>query len=172
MRIEEAEMQFGFKLPNTGAFAAPDVVVRIARKGEALGYDYLTVTDHVVLPDVAEPGYPYSEERRVYRATAPTATMLTLASIWRRSPRDCALRSRGRAASPGGACRQDARDDRCAVRRPLDRRYRCGWLKTEFDAVVTTPFAERGAVTDEYVAAFRALWTADKPKIDGRMLLR
>src|SRR6266446_6103002 len=43
-----------------------------------------------------------------------------------------------------------------------------GWLKTEFDAVVTTPFAERGAVTDEYVAAFRTLWTADKPKIDGR----
>ena len=25
-----------------------------------------------------------------------------------------------------------------------------GWLKAEFDAVVTTPFAERGAVTDEY----------------------
>ena len=43
-----------------------------------------------------------------------------------------------------------------------------GWLKAEFDAVVTTPFAERGGVTDEYVAAFRTLWTADKPKIDGR----
>ena len=40
-------MQFGFNLPNTGAFAAPEVVVRIAREGEALGYDYLTVTDHV-----------------------------------------------------------------------------------------------------------------------------
>ena len=35
-----------------------------------------------------------------------------------------------------------------------------GWLKAEFDAVVTTPFAERGAVTDEYLEAFRALWTA------------
>jgi alkanesulfonate monooxygenase SsuD/methylene tetrahydromethanopterin reductase-like flavin-dependent oxidoreductase (luciferase family) len=42
-----------------------------------------------------------------------------------------------------------------------------GWLKAEFDAVVTTPFAERGAVTDEYVAAFRALWTEKKPKIAG-----
>jgi alkanesulfonate monooxygenase SsuD/methylene tetrahydromethanopterin reductase-like flavin-dependent oxidoreductase (luciferase family) len=37
-----------------------------------------------------------------------------------------------------------------------------GWLKAEFDAVVTTPFAERGAVTDEYVAAFRSLWTEAK----------
>jgi probable F420-dependent oxidoreductase len=43
-----------------------------------------------------------------------------------------------------------------------------GWLKVEFDAVVTTPFAERGAVTDEYLAAFRTLWTEKKPAIDGR----
>jgi probable F420-dependent oxidoreductase len=43
-----------------------------------------------------------------------------------------------------------------------------GWLKAEFDAVVTTPFAERGAVTDEYVAAFRTLWTEKKPVIDGK----
>jgi probable F420-dependent oxidoreductase len=43
-----------------------------------------------------------------------------------------------------------------------------GWLKAEFDAVVTTPFAERGAVTDEYVAAFRKLWTERTPKIEGR----
>ena len=35
-----------------------------------------------------------------------------------------------------------------------------GWLKAEFDAVVTTPFAERGAVTDEYIDAFRVLWGA------------
>src|SRR5436189_251302 len=100
-------MQFGFNLPISGPLAAPEIVARIAREGEALGYDYLTVTDHLVLPDLAEPGYPYSG-------------------------------------------------------------IGAGWLKAEFDAVVTTPFAERGAVTDEYVAAFRALWTEDKPKIAGR----
>ena len=43
-----------------------------------------------------------------------------------------------------------------------------GWLKAEFDAVVTTPFAERGAVTDEYLAAFRRLWTEEKPTIAGK----
>src|ERR1700722_15670905 len=41
-------MQFGFNLPISGPLAA-------------LGYDSLTITDHVVLPDTAEPGYPYSE---------------------------------------------------------------------------------------------------------------
>jgi probable F420-dependent oxidoreductase len=43
-----------------------------------------------------------------------------------------------------------------------------GWLKTEFDAVVTTPFPDRGAVTDEYIDAFRVLWTEASPKFDGR----
>src|SRR2546421_4889059 len=64
-------MQFGFNLPNTGALAAPDVVVRITREGEALGYDYLTVTDHVVLPDMSVPGYPYSESGE-FMSNAPT----------------------------------------------------------------------------------------------------
>jgi alkanesulfonate monooxygenase SsuD/methylene tetrahydromethanopterin reductase-like flavin-dependent oxidoreductase (luciferase family) len=42
-----------------------------------------------------------------------------------------------------------------------------GWLKPEFDAVVPTPFAERGKVTDEYVRAFRALWTEERPRFEG-----
>jgi probable F420-dependent oxidoreductase len=43
-----------------------------------------------------------------------------------------------------------------------------GWLKAEFDAVVATPFAERGAVTDEYLEAFRALWTEEHARFEGR----
>ena len=43
-----------------------------------------------------------------------------------------------------------------------------GWLKTEFDAVVTTPFAARGPVTDEYIDAFRVLWTEKAPRFAGR----
>src|SRR5205823_6147761 len=36
------------------------------------------------------------------------------------------------------------------------------------DAVVTTPFPERGAVTDEYIDAFRLLWTEPAPRFAGR----
>jgi probable F420-dependent oxidoreductase len=42
-----------------------------------------------------------------------------------------------------------------------------GWLEAEFDAVVTTPFAERGRVTDEYLRAFRTLWTEETPQFGG-----
>ncbi|MBO0739633.1 MAG: TIGR03619 family F420-dependent LLM class oxidoreductase, partial [Alphaproteobacteria bacterium] len=42
-----------------------------------------------------------------------------------------------------------------------------GWLQAEFDAVVGTPFAERGRVTDDYLRAFRRLWTEEMPRLDG-----
>ena len=44
-------MQIGFNLPISGPLSSPETMTRIAQHGEALGYDYLTLTDHVVLPD-------------------------------------------------------------------------------------------------------------------------
>jgi alkanesulfonate monooxygenase SsuD/methylene tetrahydromethanopterin reductase-like flavin-dependent oxidoreductase (luciferase family) len=43
-----------------------------------------------------------------------------------------------------------------------------GWLGVESDAVAPTPFAERGAVTDEYIDACKAIWTQDKPVFVGK----
>src|SRR5208283_2566418 len=43
-----------------------------------------------------------------------------------------------------------------------------GWCEEEFVAIGAPPFAERGAVTDEFMAACRELWTADEPKFDGK----
>jgi len=164
-------MQFGFNLPNSGKLAAPEIMSRIAREGEALGYDYLTVTDHVVLPDMAEPGYPYSESGSFYSTdSAHRHEMLTLAA-WL-----AAITARVRLVlavlvvphRPAVlAAKQLATIDVLSGGR-LTVGIGAGWLKAEFDAVVTTPFAERGAVTDEYVAAFRTLWTEEKPRIDGK----
>jgi probable F420-dependent oxidoreductase len=164
-------MQFGFNLPNSGALAQPEIMARLAREGEALGYHYLTVTDHVVLPDMAEPGYPYSESGAFYSTdSAHRHEMLTLAA-WL-----AAMTSRLRLVlavlvvphRPAVlAAKMLATIDVLSDGR-LTVGIGAGWLKAEFDALVTTPFAERGAVTDEYVAAFRRLWTEKKPRIDGR----
>jgi alkanesulfonate monooxygenase SsuD/methylene tetrahydromethanopterin reductase-like flavin-dependent oxidoreductase (luciferase family) len=64
-------MQLGFNLPISGPNSAPRSLARLAQEGEAMGYDYLTLTDHVVLPDVSSPGYPYSESGD-FIANAPT----------------------------------------------------------------------------------------------------
>ncbi len=164
-------MQFGFNLPNSGRLAAPAIMAKIAREGEALGYDYLTVTDHIALPDMAEPGYPYSESGAFYSTdsgyrhemltlaawlAAATARLRLVLAVLVVPHRPAVL-----------AAKQLATVDVLSGGR-LTVGIGAGWLKAEFDAVVTTPFAERGAVTDEYVAAFRTLWTEKKPVIHGK----
>ena len=75
-------MRIGFNLPNSGVFTDPAVMARIAREGEALGYDYLTLTDHVVLPDTDAPGYPYSESGEFLSGTPTVRHELLSAVAW------------------------------------------------------------------------------------------
>jgi probable F420-dependent oxidoreductase len=149
-------MHFGFNLPISGPLAAPEIVARIAREGEALGYDYLTITDHVVLPDTAEPGYPYSESGAFFSTDTFYRHEQLVLAVMVVPHRPAVL-----------AAKMLATIDVLSGGR-LTVGIGAGWLKAEFDAVVTTPFAERGAVTDEYLAAFRRLWSEDKPSIAGK----
>lgn len=166
-------MHFGFNLPISGPLAAPEIVARIAREGEALGYDYLTITDHVVLPDTAEPGYPYSESGAFFSTDTfyrheQLTTAAWLAAVTSRLRLVLAVMVvPHRPAVLAG--KMLATIDVLSGGR-LTVGIGAGWLKAEFDAVVTTPFAERGAVTDEYIAAFRRLWSEDKPAIVGQYL--
>ena len=164
-------MQLGFNLPISGPNAAPRDIARLAREGEAIGYDYLTVTDHVVLPDMSVPGYPYSESGEFYgsfpteRHELLTAAAFIAAKTERIRLVLAVLVVPHRPAVL--AAKMLATIDVLSQGR-LIVGVGAGWLKAEFDAVVTTPFAERGAVTDEYLEAFRALWTSEHPRFDGR----
>jgi probable F420-dependent oxidoreductase len=164
-------MQIGFNLPVSGPMAEPATMARTARLGEELGFDYLTLTDHIALPDTSVPGYPYSESGAFYSpepghrheqlvaatfVAARTERIRLVLAVLVVPHRPAVLAAKmltsldvlsgGRLTVGVGA----------------------GWLEAEFDAVVTTPFAERGAVTDAYLDAFRALWTEDKPRIAGK----
>ena len=79
-------MQIGFNLPNSGPLSDVAAMTEIATAGEALGFDYLTMTDHVVLPDMKVPGYPYSESGEFYE-DAPTERHEQLLAIDRKSTR-------------------------------------------------------------------------------------
>jgi probable F420-dependent oxidoreductase len=163
-------MQFGFNLPISGPLSDPDTVVQIAREGEALGYDYLTLTDHIVLPNLKVPGYPYSEsgeffgegpDRRHEQLTAAafvaahTSRIRLVLAVMVAPYRPAVL-----------AAKMLASLDVLSGGR-LVVGIGAGWLEAEFDAVATTPFAARGAVTDEYLRAFRTLWTDAAPHYHG-----
>ena len=54
-------MQFGFGAPVNGPLSGPRDLARIVSEGEAIGYDYCTLGDHVVIPRDMEKKYPYSD---------------------------------------------------------------------------------------------------------------
>ena len=60
-------MQIGCSAPTSGPLIAPDSLVRIATEAEMLGFDYVTVSDHVMIPTSIASRYPYSEFGRVSR---------------------------------------------------------------------------------------------------------
>src|ERR1051325_3656852 len=53
-------MQIGFNAPTTGALIGPDSLRRIITEGETLGFDYTTVSDHIMVPRNLESKYPYT----------------------------------------------------------------------------------------------------------------
>ena len=65
--------------------------------------------------------------------------------------------------------RENAREPRRFVGRARDRRRRRrldeGRIRKSPSA---EPFEERGKVTDEYIRAFRELWTSDDPSFNGK----
>src|SRR4051794_9411947 len=54
-------MQIGFNAPTAGFLATPDVLARICVEGEAMGFEYATFSDHIVIPTSINARYPYSE---------------------------------------------------------------------------------------------------------------
>ena len=163
-------MQIGFNLPISGPMSEPAIATRIAQQGEALGYDYLTLTDHILLPNLKVPGYPYSESGEFFGEgpqhrhdqltaaayiAAKTSQIRLVLAVMVVPYRPAVL-----------AAKMLATIDILSAGR-LTIGIGAGWLEAEFDAVAVTPFARRGAVTDEYIHGFRTLWTEAAPRLDG-----
>lgn len=164
-------MQIGFNLPNSGPMAEPATMARVARLGEELGFDYVTLTDHIALPDTSVPGYPYSESGAFYSPDPGRRFELLTATAWVAAKTERIRLVLAVLVVPHRpavlAAKMLSTLDVLSGGR-LTVGVGAGWLQAEFDAVVTTPFAERGAVTDAYLDAFRQLWTEDKPRIENK----
>jgi probable F420-dependent oxidoreductase len=164
-------MQIGFNLPVSGPMATPATMLRVARLGEALGFDYLTMTDHVALPDTSTPGYPYSETGEFYSPEPGHRVEQLTAAAWIAAKTETIRLVLAVMVVPHRpavvASKMLTTIDVLSGGR-LVVGIGAGWLKVEIDAVATTPFAERGAVTDEYLDAFRAIWTQDRVTFHGR----
>jgi probable F420-dependent oxidoreductase len=166
-------VQIGFNLPMSGSLSTSETLVRLCTEGEAMGFGCATFSDHVLMPKDISARYPYSEGGEFPSGSlrewleqltcmsflaGKTSRLRLLSSVTVVPYRPAVLTAKiiatldvlsgGRISLGVGA----------------------GWLREEFEALATPPFEQRGAVTDEYLEAFRELWTKDNPHFDGKFV--
>jgi probable F420-dependent oxidoreductase len=151
-------MNFGVWIPNCRHLATPDVIRGAAVGAEQLGYDSVWVSDHVVVPHanvvnfgetIFDPlvtlGVVAGATRRVRLGTTVLIVPYRNAVVTAKMISSLDALSGGRVIFGVGA----------------------GWVAAE-SAMLGVPFAERGAMTDEYLHAMRELWTSPAPAFSGK----
>ncbi len=163
-------MEFGFVIPSRGPIAKADAMTKVAQRGEALGFRIIGVSDHVIFPVTNDSTYPYSESGTI----SPTGTgeileQLTVLAFLAGQTTSARLLTSVMVVPhrpPILAAKMLATIDALSGGR-LIVGCGAGWLREEFDALQIPPFDARGKATDEYIEAFKELWTAEQPAYDG-----
>jgi probable F420-dependent oxidoreductase len=151
-------MNFGVWIPNCRHLATPEIIRGAAVRAEALGYDSVWVSDHVVVPhaNVVNFGETIFDPlvtlavvagatRRVRLGTTVLIVPYRNAVVTAKMISSLDALSGGRVLFGIGA----------------------GWVAAE-SAMLGVPFGERGAMTDEYLRAMRELWTSPAPSFSGK----
>src|SRR5262249_36704943 len=144
----------------------------LAHQGETMGFGILAVTDHIIFPTSIQSTYPGSGSGQYYATgesqgeylealallsflAGITSSAKLLKAVMGLPNRPPILTAKMRATidvfSRGGVIRG----------------WGVGWMREESDALGPPPFEKRGAVCNEYIRAFRELWTQDNPTFEG-----
>jgi probable F420-dependent oxidoreductase len=148
-----------------------DSVMSLAIRAESLGYGVIGVADHLIVPVHTDVRYPYTANG-VWPG-APTGEcfdcIATLAFMAGCTQRIKLLTSVVVVPHrpPILAAKLFLTADVLSGGRVIAG-VGSGWMKEEFAALGTPPFEERGAVTDEYIKAWKELWTQGRPMMDGK----
>ena len=157
-------MKFGLFSINSYACSYPETTLEIAQLAETAGFESLWAGEHVVLPDPQTPPSPMAPEDRILD---PLIALTFLAANTRR-----VLLGTGIIILPQRHPLVLAKElvslDELSGGR-LIFGIGAGYLEPEFQAL-GIPFTDRGARTDDYLAAMRAIWSQPKPAYHGRFL--
>jgi probable F420-dependent oxidoreductase len=162
-------MEYGLHLPASTGGVRPDELVRFAQQAEALGFYCITVADHVVVPRNISVPYPYTIDGKYPGTGYHLETLMTMGYLAGATQRIRFVTSVMILPyrNPIVTAKMLASLDVLSGGRVIVGAG-VGWMKEEFETIRTEPYAERGKVTDEYIAAFRELWTSDNPSFSGK----
>jgi len=150
-------MEYGITIPHFGRTAQPGTVERIAREAEAMGFDAIWASDHVIVP----PGESYIPHH-FYDPLIVMAVAAAVTTRVRVGVSVLVIPYR----EPITTAKMLATIDQMARGR-LILGTGVGWMEKEFEAL-GVDFHRRGAITDEYLDCMHALWTTDPTTFQGR----
>jgi len=165
-------MKLGLAFANTGPFAEADGVAEMAAAVEQAGVESVWTVEHVIWPSSYDSQYPYSPSGKMpgdKTASIPDplvwlAFVAAHTTTLRLGTGIVILPER----NPLVFAKEVATLDRLSKGR-MQLGIGVGWLEEEFDALGIS-WARRGARTDEYVHAIRALWASDDASFDGEFV--
>ena len=151
-------MHCGIGLPHFRQVASTEAIATVTQQAEALGFDSVWVSDHIVVPHSAIPRFgevffePFTTLAYVAGKTQRIRLGTSVIILPYRHPLFMAKALATIDVLSGGRLIVGA-----AV----------GWLAEEFEAL-GIPFSERGDRSDEALKVMRAVWTEAEPKFEGR----
>jgi probable F420-dependent oxidoreductase len=163
-------MEFGCVFPNRGPMATPANLGRVADKAEALGYDTVWFSDHIVIPTEVKSFYPYDPSGKMpFNPSEPYWEPLTV--IGYVAGRTSRLRLGTSVLilpyrNPIVTAKMLATLDVLSNGR-VTLGAGVGWMEEEFKAIGLDTYSRRGAYSDECIRIFRELWTKDNPSFQG-----
>jgi alkanesulfonate monooxygenase SsuD/methylene tetrahydromethanopterin reductase-like flavin-dependent oxidoreductase (luciferase family) len=161
-------MQFGLHLPASSDSVTSQDLVRFARRAEELGFYCITVADHIIVPKNISVPYPYTADGKYPGAGYHLETLTTIGFLAGATTRIRFVTSVMIAPyrNPVITAKMLASLDVLSGGRIIVG-LGVGWMKEEFENLKAPPYQERGRATDEYIRAFRELWTQDAPSFRG-----
>ncbi|MBI4588243.1 MAG: LLM class F420-dependent oxidoreductase [Candidatus Rokubacteria bacterium] len=163
-------MEVGCHLPQFGPIATRHNILTFARRMEALGYDSLWISDHVVVPYTIRSRYPYSETGAFPLPPKadwpePLITLALVAGVTERVKLGTTILVLPH-RHPVLAAKMLATLDHLSNGRVI-----CGagvgWMEEEI-TLLGAPFAKRGAWSDEAIRIMRTCWSQEKASYKGQ----
>ncbi|MBM4442254.1 MAG: LLM class F420-dependent oxidoreductase [Candidatus Rokubacteria bacterium] len=165
-----APLAFGYHLPIWGPAATRETLIPLARRVEALGFDSVWASDHVVIPIAIASKYPYNATGQFplppdTTFLEPLTALALVAGVTERlrlGTTVLVLPHR----HPVLAAKMLATLDHLAPGRVI-LGAGVGWMREEIE-LLGAPFAQRGAWTDEAIRIMRACWRESRVSFRGR----
>jgi probable F420-dependent oxidoreductase len=157
-------MKFGLFAVNMYACSYAETAIQIAQLAEEAGFESLWAGEHVVLPDPQAPPSPMAPHDRILDPVIALTYLSAHTSQVRLGTGIIILPQR----NPLVLAKELASLDELSGGR-LICGIGVGYLEPEFCAL-GIPFTDRGARTDDYLAAMRTIWTQPNPAYHGRFV--